>query len=67
MIKTLADAFPQEQARVRELLGVYKSLGPTGAFGAVMIEQALRRADAAAASGDVVAMLRSLEELKGCE
>lgn len=64
---SLADAFPGEQARVRELIGIYRSLGPVGSFGAVMLEQVLRRADAAAASGDVVEMLRSYEELKGCQ
>jgi hypothetical protein len=32
-----------------------------------MIEQALQRADRAAAAGDVIAMLRSLEELRGCQ
>ena len=59
--------FPKEQARVRELLTQYKSIGAPGAFGATMIEQALRRADQAAISGDVVAILRSYEELKGCK
>lgn len=66
MTESLGEAFPIEQARVRELLGLYKSI-PTGAFGAAMIEAVLRRADAAAASGDLVAMIRSYEEMKGCE
>jgi hypothetical protein len=66
-MNTLGDRFPAEQARVRELLGEYKALGSVGAFGALMIEQVLRRADSAAVSGDVVAMLRSYEEMKGCE
>ena len=64
---SIGEDFPKEQARVRELLGVYKSLGPVGGFGAMMIEQVLQRADQAAVSGDVIAMLRSYEELKGCE
>lgn len=59
--------FPKEQARVRELLTQYKAIGPAGMFGAAMIEQALQRADQAAISGDVVAILRSFEELKGWE
>lgn len=58
--------FPKEQARVRELLGIYKTI-PTGMFGAAMIEKVLQRADQAAMSGDPVAILRSYEELKGCE
>lgn len=66
-MSTLGEAFPREQARVRELLGVYKSIGPAGIFGAVMLEQVLQRADQAAVSGDAIAMLRSFEELKGCK
>lgn len=65
--KSLADALPIEQARVRELLVAYKQIGPAGAFGAAMIELTLKRADQAVMSGDVVAMLRSYEELKDCE
>lgn len=64
---SVGEQFPLEQARVRELLTVYKSIGPAGAFGAHMIEQALRRADQAAISGDVVAILRSYRELKECQ
>lgn len=64
---TLAEALPEEQARVRRLIGIYKSLGPTGAFGAMMLEQALRVADAAVMSGDVVAMLHAYEKLKDCQ
>ena len=40
--ETLADALPQEMARVREVLGHYKEIGPAGMFGAAMIEQDLR-------------------------
>lgn len=65
--KTLAEALPLEQARCRELLVAYKEIGPAGAFGAVVIEEALRQADVASASGDVVAMIRSYQELKGLE
>lgn len=61
---TLGDALPQEQARVREVLGYYKEIGPAGAFGALMIEQALQRADKAVMSGDLVAMLAAYKELK---
>lgn len=64
---SVGEQFPKEQARVRELLHVYRQIGPAGAFGAAMIEQALQRADQAAISGDVVAILRSFEELKGCQ
>ncbi len=63
--ETLADALPKEMARVREVLGHYKEIGPAGMFGAAMIEQDLRTADRAVMSGDVVAMLRSLKTLQG--
>lgn len=64
MSSSIGEDFPKEQARVRELLGVYKSIGPAGAFGAAMIERTLQRAEQAAISGDIVAVLRSYKELK---
>ena len=66
-MSSVGEEFPKEQARVRELLQVYRDIGPAGTFGATMIEQVLKRADEAAISGDVVAILRSYEELKGCK
>lgn len=66
MTETLADVFMKEQIRVRELLGVYKEIGPVGAFGAAMIEQVLQRADKAVMDGDAVSILVSLGELKEC-
>jgi hypothetical protein len=65
--KTLAEAYPIEQARLRELIEAYRSIGPAGTFGIAMIRQTLAKADAAAASGDVVAMLRAFEEMKECQ
>ena len=62
----LADALPDEQRRVRELLDVYNTI-PTGAFAAAMLRDALGRAERAAAAGDVVAMARSYAELKECQ
>lgn len=66
-MSTLGEDYPVQQARCRELLEQYKAIGPNGAFGHLMISQVLARADHAAMSGDVVAMLRSFEEMKGCE
>ena len=63
--ESLGVALPQEMARVREVLGHYKEIGPAGIFGAAMIEQDLRNADRAVMSGDVIAMLRSLKTLQG--
>lgn len=62
-MSNLAEALPKEQQRVRELLPLYDAI-PTGVFAATMMRQALSRAEQAAASGDVIAMLRSHEELK---
>jgi len=64
---TLGDEFPKQQARCRELLGQYREIGPAGTFGAIMLEDLLNRADVAAVSGDLVAMIRIFEEMKLCE
>jgi len=64
MSDSLAEALPMEQKRCREVLGLYKLI-PEGAFGALMIEQSLERADKAVMSGDVIEILKSYEELKG--
>ena len=65
--KSLGETFPKEQARIREVLEHFKAIGPDGMFGVAMIEAALQRADQAAMSGDLVAMLRSFQELKEIE
>ena len=64
---SLGEDFPKEQERVRTILGYFKGIGPAGMFGATMIEDLLRRADQAAISGDVVAMLRTYQEMKEVE
>ena len=33
-VETLGDALPKEMARVRDVLGHYKEIGPAGMFGA---------------------------------
>lgn len=63
-METLGEALPKEQARVREVLGHYKEIGPAGAFGAAMIEQSLQQADRAVMSGDVVAMMAAYKDLQ---
>lgn len=67
MTESLADAMPKEMARVREILGIYREVGPAGAFAAVMIEQDLREADLAVMSGDVVRMITAYKALKEIE
>ncbi len=66
-MSSLGEEYPKEQSRCRELLSVYKEIGPAGAFGHMMISQVLQRADAAVISGDLVAMIRCFEEMKECE
>lgn len=63
--ETLADALPAEMQRVRELMPMYREIGPAGAWALGMMEGSLRYAERAAASGDVIAMLRALEDLRG--
>lgn len=65
---TVGADFPNQQARVRKLIEDYRSLSDNaGAFGALMMEQALQRADAAMASGDVVEILRAYQEMAECK
>ena len=63
-LHTLADALPEEIARVREVLGHYKEIGPAGAFAVTFIERDLRMAEEAIKYGDTVQMLRSLQTLR---
>ena len=62
---SLAEELPKQQARCRGLIEIYNEIGPVGIFAKTMIEQALQRADGAVMSGDIVAMIQSLQELKG--
>ena len=64
---SVGEDFPRMQAHVRELLSQYKAIGPAGTFGATMLEQVLQRADAAMASGDVIAIVRSYQEMRECK
>lgn len=66
-VDTLGDALPREQARVRELITRHRDprLSGAGTFAALMMEQALQRADRAVISGDLVEMVHSYQDLKG--
>lgn len=66
---SLAEAYPLEQARVRDVLSLYRDcdyldMGPTFDIAVRLLEQKLREADEAAASGDVVRMVRAYKSLK---
>jgi hypothetical protein len=43
-----------------------QEIGPAGAFGRMMIEAVLKRADEAAISGDVIEILKSYREMEVC-
>jgi hypothetical protein len=63
-MSSLAEEFPREQARLRTLIAHAREIGPAGAFYIAVCEAALREADAAAVSGDVVRMLRAYTAMK---
>ena len=66
LIETLGDALPKEMARVRDvLMPLYQSIGVPGVPALTMMRMSLDNAAMAMASGDVVAMLRAYEDLKG--
>lgn len=61
---TLADDLPRQQARCREILSHAQELGAPGMFLVMMLKRDLALAEQAAASGDVVGMLRAYAALK---
>jgi hypothetical protein len=64
---TLGDVLPKEIERCQELLTEYAALGPAGAWGHVAISRDIAAAHKAMMEGDVVAMLRAYEHLRGCK
>lgn len=65
---TLGDALPKEMARVRDdVIPAYLAIGPAGTFAITWMRKALDDAAKAMAEGDVVAMMRAYEELKGAK
>jgi hypothetical protein len=65
-MSSLGTELPKEIARVRdEVLPLYLEIGQPGMFGAAAIRQTLDEASQAMISGDVIAMIRVYEELKG--
>lgn len=69
--ETLADAYPIEQARLREVIAEYEEAGKLPncyvGFALAGLRDLQRRADKAAAEHDTVAMLRCYAEMKGCK
>lgn len=66
MTETLGTALPKEMTRVRDVvMPAYIEIGPAGAIALAMMRASLDQAQKAMAEGDVVAMLRAYEDLKG--
>lgn len=65
MSDTLGDALPREMARVRDKVLPYYTPEVNGQFAAAGMRRDLDDAAKALAEGDVVAMLRVYESLKG--
>lgn len=61
---SIGSEMPKLQAKVREILGRYKDIGPAGAFGVMNIEASLRAADEAVISGDIIKIIQAYEDLK---
>lgn len=59
----LIEGIQQELKRNQELLEEYKKI-PTGAFGAMMIQADIDRAEKAIADDDIVEMVKAYEALK---
>ena len=64
-MSTLGTALPREMARVRDDVLPYYTTEEGGQFAATMMRADLDAAAKALAEGDVVAMLRVYESLKG--
>jgi len=65
-METLGEALPREMTRVRdEVMPAYQEIGLAGAPALILMRHDLGLAAKAMAEGDVAAMLRAYEALKG--
>lgn len=65
--QNLMEAVIAECNRCRALVREYEAIGPAGFFGATVIGAGIVEAERAMESGDVVALLRAYEDLRGYE
>lgn len=66
MTETIGTASPKEMTRVRdEVIPPYIEIGHAGALALAMMRNSLDQAQKALAEGDVIAMMRAYEDLKG--
>lgn len=68
-MSSLAEELSKEQARVRELILIYRDpeLNGIGEFIASMMELSLQAAEKAVINGDLAAMITAYEDLKSYE
>ena len=63
-MNTVGDDYPVQQARVRRIQQYARDLGPGGQYLVVLTEMALKEAEEAAISSDIVRILRAYQQLK---
>ena len=66
MSENLMDGLLSEIERCSKLKALYDEI-PSGAFGALMIQQVIDRAKVAVASGGIAEMIQCYEALEKCE
>lgn len=68
---SLGADYPNQQARIRQLIAAYEEFldtpGVNVTFALAMLRDVQRRADEAAVSGDVQAMIGLYREMEACE
>lgn len=63
-MSSIGTELPREMARVRDLLPLYDAI-PMGFLAARMMRASLDQAARALAEGDIIAVIRAYEDLKG--
>lgn len=65
-MSSVGEELPKKMQEIREVyIPAYQEIGPSGAFAISVMQNALTQAEKALASGDVIEILRSYEELNG--
>lgn len=64
--ENIIEGIQRQCDRAREILPLYDEI-PTGVFAATMMRNSIKAAEAAIASGDVLAMLAAYKDLEGYE
>ena len=64
---SLGVEYPKMQEAVRELIESYREIGDSGKIGIIILKDVLKRADEAAVSGDLIAMINMYEEMRECK